>query len=79
MFSTIPNAFTWPEHPSDDHLLNLTIHAKADYLVTWETRILGLHVQETQFAKAFRGLAPNLKIVNPKQFAEKLHSLGASE
>src|ERR1700710_1538902 len=38
-FNAVPNLFTWPQHPDDDHLFNLAIHAKADYLITWETRI----------------------------------------
>lgn len=33
-FDPIPDVFTWPQHPDDDHVFNLAIHAKATRLVT---------------------------------------------
>jgi predicted nucleic acid-binding protein len=39
-FDPVPAVFTWPVYLDDDHLFNLVIHASADYLVTWETRLL---------------------------------------
>lgn len=73
-FSAVPAVFTWPQHPNDDHLFNLAIHTKAEYLVTWEERILKLATDATPAADLLRRLAPNLSIVTPKQLAELLKS-----
>jgi predicted nucleic acid-binding protein len=72
MFDPVPRAFTWPQHLDDDHLFNLAIHAKAKYLVTWETRILTLATETTPAAELLRKLAPDLAIVTPKQLADIL-------
>ncbi|MCC7350529.1 MAG: PIN domain-containing protein [Phycisphaerales bacterium] len=70
--ASVPNVFTWPEHPDDDHLFNLAIFAKARYLVTWEKRILGLSTSATKSADLLRKLAPRLTIITPTQFAAEL-------
>jgi putative PIN family toxin of toxin-antitoxin system len=72
VFVTTPHLFTWPQHPDDDHSLNLAIVAKAKYLVTWEKRIIKLGMDATPAAKLFRKLVPDLKIVSPKTLAETL-------
>lgn len=71
-FDPVPGIFTWPQHPDDDHLFNLAIEARADYLVTWETRILKLATDTKPAAELLRRLAPNLSIITPKQLAELL-------
>ncbi|MGB7158103.1 MAG: putative toxin-antitoxin system toxin component, PIN family [Tepidisphaeraceae bacterium] len=71
-FDSIPAAFTWPQHPDDDHIFNLAIHAKATRLVTWETRILNLASETTPAADLLRQIAPDLRIVTPKMLAEEL-------
>lgn len=71
-FPDVPPLFTLPRHPDDDHLFNLAIHAKADYLVTWETRILKLATEDSAAANLLRQSAPTLKIITPKQLAELL-------
>lgn len=71
-FDPVPNVFTWPQHPDDDHLFNLAIHAKAQYLVTWETRILKLAADTIPAADVLRRLAPDLTILTPRQLADKL-------
>ncbi len=71
-FTAVPNVFTWPQHPDDDHLLNLVIEAQPKYLVTWETRILKLATDTTPAATLFRQLAPHLAIITPAQLAELL-------
>lgn len=75
IFDPIPNQFTWPEHPDDDHLFNLTIHVQAQYLVTWETRILKLATTSSEAAKALQQLAPQLRIITPTEFATELRSM----
>ncbi len=70
--SHVPDAFTWPQHPDDDHVFNLAIHAKATCLVTWEARILKLATETTRAAELLRRLAPELRIVTPKALAEEL-------
>lgn len=69
----IPNLFTWPAHPDDDHLFNLAIEARAEFLVTWEKRILKLAVANTGEAVALRRLAPQLKIITPPELAGELN------
>ncbi len=71
-FDPIPADFTWPQHPDDDHVFNLAIHAKATRLVTWEARMLKLATETTPAAELLRQLAPNLRIVTPKMLAEEL-------
>jgi putative PIN family toxin of toxin-antitoxin system len=68
----VPQVFTWPQHPDDDHLFNLAIHARANFLVTWETRILKLATEATEAATLLRRLAPGLSIVTPKHIADLL-------
>lgn len=72
LVTPIPNAFTWPEHPDDDHVFNLAIAAGAHYLVTWETRILNLATDSSPDADKLRRLAPQLKLLNPPEFVATL-------
>jgi predicted nucleic acid-binding protein len=72
MYDRVPHAFSWPQHPDDDHLFNLAIHAKARFLVPWETRILKLANDTTPAADLLRQLAPDLAIITPKQLADLL-------
>lgn len=72
IFHPIPKVFTFPADPDDDHIFNLAIHAEADYLVTWETRILNLVSDKSETSKTLRALASKLRIVNPEQFAALL-------
>jgi len=71
-FPVVPNVFTLPQHPSDDHLFNLAIHANAKFLVTWETRLLKLPTDSSPTASLLKRLAPNLEIITPKALAERL-------
>jgi putative PIN family toxin of toxin-antitoxin system len=75
LFDPVANVFTWLHHPDDDHIFNLAVEAKADFLVTWENRILKLAGDVTDDGKRLRALAPELKIVTPKQFSEQLRLL----
>ena len=75
MFDPVPSIFTWPADPGDDHIFNLAIHAQAEYLVTWETRMLKLASEISETAESLRRLAPNLQIVNPEQFAKAMYPL----
>jgi predicted nucleic acid-binding protein len=70
-FSYVPRIFTWAHHPDDAHIFNLAIAARAEYLVTWETRIHKLAVDMSDDAIRLRNLAPQLGIITPKRFAEK--------
>jgi len=79
VFDPVPRVFTWPEHPDDDHVFNLSIHARARYLVTWETRILRLHTAPSDAAELLKRLAPDLSIVTPKVLADLLKTTGRDE
>jgi putative PIN family toxin of toxin-antitoxin system len=74
MIDRVPRAFTWPQHPDDDHVFNLAIHARARYLVTWEARILKLATDAAPAADLLRQLAPELEIITPRQLADLLRS-----
>jgi predicted nucleic acid-binding protein len=69
---TVPEVFTWEEHPDDNHLFNLAISANAKYLVTWESRILKFGKGMTPAAQLLRQLAPELAIVTPAELAAEL-------
>lgn len=64
--------FTLPEHPDDDHVFNLAIAGRADFLVTWENRLLKLAEADSPAGRELRALAPQLAIVNPIDFMAEL-------
>jgi putative PIN family toxin of toxin-antitoxin system len=68
----VPARFSLPQHPKDDHLFDLAIQAQADYLVTWESRLLKLQSADTPEAQRLRQLAPKLTILTPKQLSDAL-------
>jgi putative PIN family toxin of toxin-antitoxin system len=68
----VPTRFSLPQHPKDNHLFDLAIETKADYLVTWESRLLKLQAADISEGQRLRQLAPNLTILNPKQLADAL-------
>jgi predicted nucleic acid-binding protein len=68
----VPNAFTWPHHPDDDHIFNLAIATRAEYLVTWENRLRKLGTDTSDDARRLRTLAPQLEIITPLELAERL-------
>lgn len=73
-FPAVPAIYTWPRHPSDDHIFNLAIESQARFLVTWETRILSLATEASPEADQLRVLAPHLQIVSPPVFARAVRS-----
>ena len=74
LFDRVPSRFTFPLDPNDDHIFNLAISAGADYLVTWDKRILRLETGQSEAGDALRQLAPQLRIVNPEEFATLLRT-----
>jgi len=70
VYDPVPAAFTLPVHPDDDHLFNLAIHASAEYLVTWESRLLKLLGSPDPMSIRLKQLAPKLKIITPKELAD---------
>ncbi|HEX4796364.1 MAG TPA: putative toxin-antitoxin system toxin component, PIN family [Humisphaera sp.] len=75
----VPNAFTWTRHPDDDHIFNLAIAAKADFLVTWENRMHALATEQTEDAGRLRAHAPQLQIITPVELARRLASERADQ
>ena len=71
-FEQVASVFTLPDHPDDDHVLNLAIQAQARYLVTWENRLLALEDSDRAEARRLHELAPALAVLSPKDFAEEL-------
>ena len=72
LLPTVPARFSLPQHPKDDHLFDLAIEVKANYLVTWESRLLKLQTADNPDGQRLRQLAPKLTILNPKQLSEAL-------
>jgi predicted nucleic acid-binding protein len=70
--SVVPRAFTLARHPKDDHLFNLAIAGRADYLVTFETRLLELDKKHSDDGARLRELTPELRIVAPSSLAAEL-------
>jgi putative PIN family toxin of toxin-antitoxin system len=70
-FDQVPKLFTWSQHPDDDHIFNLAIAANAQFLVTWENRILKLANDTTPDARQSRVFAPQLKIITPKELTAR--------
>jgi predicted nucleic acid-binding protein len=68
----VPNAFSWPHHPDDDHNFNLAIAARADRLVTREPRIRQIEGNFPQDWARFHALAPQVRIVEPHELAAEL-------
>jgi putative PIN family toxin of toxin-antitoxin system len=75
LLPNVPTRFSLPQHPKDDHLFDLAIQAQADYLVTWESRLLKLQTTDNPDGQRLRQLAPNLTILNPKQLTGALKLL----
>lgn len=73
-FDHVPRRFSLPLHAKDNHLFDLAIEANADFLVTWEARLLRLQDAPVFEASRLGDLAPNLRIVEPKALAEILSS-----
>lgn len=73
-FEEVPPLFSLSSHTKDDHLFNLAIESDAQYLVTFDNRILALQDGRTPDAKRLRELAPNLRILNPPGLARNLKS-----
>jgi len=71
-FDEVPHVFTLAGHSDDDHIFNLAIAAQAQFLITWEGRILKLEHADSEEAKLLRTLAPVLAILSPVDFAAKL-------
>ena len=63
----VPPVVTFAAHPDDDHLLNLAVAASADYLVTWENRLLDLNTSPD--GADLRAVAPGLRVVTPPELA----------
>jgi len=68
----VPRAFTWPHHPDDDHHFDFAIAAKADRFVTRETRIRDIEKNFPADAARLWSLAPQLRIVEPRELAAEL-------
>lgn len=72
MLDPVPSLFHWPSHPDDNHLFNLAIAAKAEFLVTWETRLLQMREDDSEESVQLRSFAPQLRIETPPEFLQAL-------
>jgi predicted nucleic acid-binding protein len=75
----VPQAFTRPHHPDYDRLLSLAIAAKAERLVTFETRILDTGKDFPDDAARRHSPAPRLRIGTPKELSDELRQAKAME
>lgn len=77
-FEHIPSPFSHAQHGKDDHIFNLAIAAKADFLVTWERRHLEMDRAHPEDARRLHELAPQLRIVTPKDLVADLKTITQS-
>ena len=71
----VPQRFTLPGHPDDDHFFNLAIAVNADFLVTWENRLLALDNPDSVDGQRLRSFVPQLRIITPTDLVASLRSL----
>jgi putative PIN family toxin of toxin-antitoxin system len=64
--------FRYPRDPGDEHILNVTIAAKAAFLVTRDKDLLDLMSESNPDGAAFRQLCPTARIVDPVTFLEAI-------
>jgi putative PIN family toxin of toxin-antitoxin system len=74
LFDPVSQAFTWPHHADDDYLFNLAIAAGAERIVTSETRLLTMGNHFPLDAERLGALAPQLRVVTPKDFSVELRA-----
>lgn len=65
----VPEMFKHSAHAKDDHVFDLAIAAKADYLVTWENRHLQMAERFPDEFGILARLTPRLKVIDPASFA----------
>jgi uncharacterized protein len=65
-----PNHFQYPRDPDDEHILNLAIETKAQYLVTRDNDLLDLMDENRSEGRAFRQRFPSLRILDPVSFLQ---------
>ena len=65
LFSAPPDHFRYPRDPDDEHILNLAIETKAEYLVSRDKDLLDLMDENQSEGRAFRQRFPGLTILDP--------------
>lgn len=65
-----PNHFQYPRDPNDEHILNLAIETKAQYLVSRDNDLLDLMDENRPEGRAFRQRFPHLSILDPVAFLQ---------
>ena len=64
--------FTLSRHSDDDHVFNLAIAAQADFLVTWEKRLLNLASSTDPESQLLWQFVPRLIILSPAELGARL-------
>jgi putative PIN family toxin of toxin-antitoxin system len=64
----IPLAFPFPRDPDDEHVLNLALATRAEYLVTRDNDLLDLMSDGSPAGQEFRKQFPDLTILDPVAF-----------
>ena len=70
LLSKIPTHFEYSRDPKDEKYINLTVEAKAVFLVSRDNDLLDLMTDYTDEAKGFRRRYRKIKIVNPVEFLQ---------
>jgi len=71
-FDSVPQQFSLSLHPKDNHLFDLAIVGGADFLVTFENRLLKLDAASNPDGQRLRALTPSLKIVRPDRLSQEI-------
>jgi putative PIN family toxin of toxin-antitoxin system len=69
----VPLTFPFPRDPDDEHVLNLALAARANFLVTRDNDLLDLMRDDSSAGAAFRQQFPNLTISDPVAFLKAVH------
>jgi putative PIN family toxin of toxin-antitoxin system len=72
MFPDIPRVIELPRDPKDEPYLNLAIASEAQYLVTRDKDLLDLMDRSTPDGAAFQDRFPQLLILDPVSFLQRL-------
>jgi putative PIN family toxin of toxin-antitoxin system len=70
MISEVPAVFLYARDPDDEHILNLVLAVKAQYLVTRDKDLLDLMDESNADGVEYLKLAPDLRILDPIAFLQ---------
>lgn len=68
----VPHVFEYPRDPHDEPYVDLSVAARADYLVTRDNDLLSLMTGHSTLCKQFRHQTRPLRVIDPPAFLRAL-------